>query len=164
MQQKIADERRNLTVEQRNMAVAAAQDSSAMKSIALLTMIFLPTNAIAVSDSSCIPKAFYVQELTPRLQDDIQHHSLFLSCTRRLVACCILTILNLLGRFRYPLTIIVVALWALWTHRADVLTYLFGHGVKQHTGNLETGGQLDSQQMKSVSTEKQGYRVANNHP
>lgn len=41
------------------MAVAAAaQDSSAMKSIAILTMTFLPTNAMAVSDSSCIPKSF----------------------------------------------------------------------------------------------------------
>lgn len=82
MQQKIADEQRSLTIEQRNMAieqrnmateqrnmaieqgkiaVATAQDSSAMKSIALLTMVFLPTTALAVSDSLYIPKTFYVQ-------------------------------------------------------------------------------------------------------
>lgn len=82
MQQKIADEQRSLTIEQRNMAieqrnmaieqqkmtfeqqkiaVATAQDSSAMKSIALLTMVFLPTTALAVSGLWCIPKTFYAQ-------------------------------------------------------------------------------------------------------
>ena len=81
MQQKIADEQRSLTIEQRNMAIeqrnmaieqqnttvqqkkiaeATAQDSSAMKSIALLTMVFLPTTALAVSNSSCVPNFLYV--------------------------------------------------------------------------------------------------------
>jgi hypothetical protein len=49
MQQNIADETRRDSQTMKQIADETLRDSSAMKSIALLTMIFLPSTALAVS-------------------------------------------------------------------------------------------------------------------
>ena len=68
MQQEDSSTSRSIAIDSRKLAEASTRDSSSMKAIAVLTMVFLPGTAVAVR----APQKRSEQMLTSKV-DNLQH-------------------------------------------------------------------------------------------
>ena len=71
MQQQDSGISRSIAIDSKKLAEASTHDSSSMKAIAVLTMVFLPSTAVAVGPLNSCPLFFNVK--SNRVADDIQY-------------------------------------------------------------------------------------------
>ena len=89
-QRKDSEVQRSIALDSKRLAEASIRDSSSMKAISVLTMVFLPSTAIAVSTDLAVHES---QRLSNISADYLQHGSLL----DREARLCLLSIPGLLA-------------------------------------------------------------------